>query len=176
MLRTQQGVERDPGIVMTGLSVGHFASQALPAVSPWIIPAIAGGVRALAGATGGGHAVRLAAKVVAVATIGVALLAVCAARACDAVGSDRVAIASDDSLLDFVIVRMDRTAPLTDTAFARETDRRAGRFLAFLAKTDPVAFRRMMNAVLVGCRFGDAVRTGYGTDTEALWRRFMQTE
>jgi hypothetical protein len=25
-----------------------------------------------------------------------------------------------------------------------------------------------------GCRFGDAVRVGYGADTEALWRRFMQ--
>jgi hypothetical protein len=29
---------------MTGLSVGHLASQALPAVSPWIIPVIAAAV------------------------------------------------------------------------------------------------------------------------------------
>src|SRR3984885_7747099 len=40
MLRTQPGVER-AGPSMTGLSVGHLASQALPAVSPWIIPVIA---------------------------------------------------------------------------------------------------------------------------------------
>jgi hypothetical protein len=159
---------------MTALSVGHLASQMLPAVSPWIIPAIAGHARTFPRAAGRGHVIRLIARIVAVAAIGLALLAVCAARACEAVRGDRVAIASDDSLLDFVIVRMERTAPLTDTAFARETDRRAGRFLAFLATTDPVAFRRMMNAVLVGCRFGDAVRTGYGADTEALWRRFMQ--
>lgn len=161
---------------MTALSVGHLASQALTTVSPWIIPVIAGRARALPGAAGNGHVVRLIARIIAVVTIGLALLAVCAARACDAVGRDRVGIASDDSLLDFVIVRMERTAQLTDTAFARETDRRAGRFLAFLAKTDPVAFRRMMNAILIGCRFGDAVRTGYGADTEALWRRFMQGE
>ena len=161
---------------MTALIVGHFVSQALPAVSPWIIPAIAGEARTLARPAGSGHTIRLIGRIVAVVTIAVALLAVCAARACDAVGRDRAVIASDDSLLDFVIVRMERTAQLTNTAFARETDQRAGHFLAFLAKTDPVAFRRMMNAVLVGCRFGDAVRTGYGADTEALWRRFMQGE
>ncbi|HLH86866.1 MAG TPA: hypothetical protein VKX28_00295 [Xanthobacteraceae bacterium] len=161
---------------MTGLFVGHLASQALPAVSPWIIPAIAGRAGALPRAAASGHWLRLFAKVVAVAAMALALLAVCAARACDVVGRERAAIASDDSLLDFVMVRMERTAQLTDTAFARETDQRAGHFLAFLAKADPVAFHRMMNAVLVGCRFGDAVRTGYGDDTEALWRRFMQGE
>jgi hypothetical protein len=161
---------------MTALSVGHLALQALPAVSPWIIPVIAGHARALPRAAGSGHVIRLIARIVAVAAIALALLAVCAARACDAVGRDRAVIVSDDSLLDFVIVRMERSAGLTDTAFARETDRRAGRFLAFLAKTDSVAFRRMMNAVLAGCRFGDAVRTGYGADTEALWRRFAQGE
>jgi hypothetical protein len=117
---------------------------------------------------------RLIARMVAVAAIGIALPAGGAVRACDAVRDGRVTIASDDSLLDFVIVRMERAAQLTETAFARETDRRAGAFLAFLGKTDPVAFRRMVNAVLDGCRFGDAVRMGYGADTEALWRRFMQ--
>jgi hypothetical protein len=117
---------------------------------------------------------RLIARIVAIAAIGVALPAGGAVRACDAVRGDRVAIASDDTLLDFVIVRIERSAPLTDTAFARETDRRAGAFLAFLGKTDPVAFKRMVNAVLDGCRFGDAVHMGYGADTEALWRRFMQ--
>jgi hypothetical protein len=163
----------EPGSVMTALTVGHLASQVLLAVSPWIIPVIAGHARALPRAAGSGPRVRWIAKIVAVVAIALALLAVCAARACDAVGRDRVAIASDDSLLDFVILRMERSAQLNDTAFAHETDRRAGRFLAFLAKTDPAAFRRMMNAVLVGCRFGDAVRAGYGADTEALWRRFM---
>jgi hypothetical protein len=87
---------------------------------------------------------RLIARIVAVAAIGIALPAGGAVRACDAVHGDRVAIASDDSLLDFVIVRMERSAQLTDTAFDRETDRRAGAFLAFLGKTDPVALMGMV--------------------------------
>lgn len=171
MLRTDR-VQCETGFVMTALSVGHLALQALPAVSPWIIPAIAGHARAFPRAAGSGHMVRLIVKIVAVAAIVLALLAIGTARACDA---DRVAITGDDSLLDFVTVRTVRSTQMTDAAAANESaDRRAERFLAFLAKSDPVSFRRMMDAVLVGCRFGEAVRAGYGADTEALWRRFMQ--
>ena len=113
-------------------------------------------------------------RIVAAATIGVALPAGGAVRACEPVSSVRATIARDDLLLDFVIARTERSAQLTDTAFVSETDRRAERFLAFLASTDAAAFRRMARAVLDGCRFGDAVRMGYGADSEALWRRFMQ--
>jgi hypothetical protein len=49
-----------------------------------------------------------------------------------------------------------------------------GLFVAFLHDTDPAGFARMMNAVLDGRPFAEAVTTGYQTDLQTLWLRFAQ--
>ncbi len=107
---------------------------------------------------------RVIAKAAAVTALGFVLLATVSAAA-----------AHDGSLLDFVVVRMKRSAQLRDTPFRLETaSRQATQFAAFLQDTNPVAFRRMMTAILGGRPFAEAVQTSYGADVNALWERFVQ--
>jgi hypothetical protein len=52
--------------------------------------------------------------------------------------------------------------------------RQAGLFVTFLHDTNPDGFARMMNAILDGHPFAEAVMTGYETDLHKLWSRFVQ--
>jgi hypothetical protein len=52
--------------------------------------------------------------------------------------------------------------------------RQAGLFVTFLHDTNPDGFARMMNAILDGYPFAEAVMTAYETDLGKLWSRFEQ--
>jgi hypothetical protein len=52
--------------------------------------------------------------------------------------------------------------------------RQAGMFVTYLRETDGPAFDRMMNAILEGRAFAEAVSVGYHTDVRSLWRKFTQ--
>ena len=50
--------------------------------------------------------------------------------------------------------------------------RQAGMFVDYLRESDGPAFDRMMNAILEGHAFAQAVTVGYHSDVQALWQKF----
>jgi hypothetical protein len=52
--------------------------------------------------------------------------------------------------------------------------RQAGMFVSFLHDSDTPGFARMMNAILDGRPFVEAMDTGYHQDVQSLWRQFAQ--
>jgi hypothetical protein len=89
---------------------------------------------------------------------------------------DQIAVTREGSLFDWVGVRMARSPEVPDTSFrVQMAYRQAGMFVAFLRDTNPAAFDAMMQAVLDGRPFAEAVETGYQTDLEALWLRFVRS-
>jgi hypothetical protein len=53
--------------------------------------------------------------------------------------------------------------------------REAGMFVTYLRQLDGPAFDRMMNAILDGRAFAEAVTVSYHADVQSLWQRFAQT-
>jgi hypothetical protein len=51
--------------------------------------------------------------------------------------------------------------------------REAGMFVTYLRESDRPAFDRMMNAILDGSAFAEAVTVGYHDDVQSLWRKFI---
>src|SRR5262245_12664384 len=89
---------------------------------------------------------------------------------------DHIAIASSSSLLNLGAVRFARPPVIPDTSFRIQMAyRQAGLFVAFLQESNPAGFARLMNAILDGRPFGEAVATAYGTDLAILWSRFAGT-
>jgi hypothetical protein len=65
---------------------------------------------------------------------------------------------------------------IPDTSFRIQMAyRQAGLFMTFLRDTNPVDFSRMMNAILDGRPFAEAVTTGYETELHTLCLHFVQT-
>ena len=88
---------------------------------------------------------------------------------------DQIAVTRAGSLFDWVGVRMERPPQGPDTSFRTHMAyRQAGLFVAFLRDSNPAAFAAMMQAILDGRPFAEAVDTGYQTDIEALWLRFVR--
>jgi hypothetical protein len=52
--------------------------------------------------------------------------------------------------------------------------RQAGMFVSYLHDIDPPGFARMMNAILDGRSFAEAVDAGYRQDVHVLWQKFAQ--
>ncbi|WP_426439661.1 hypothetical protein [Bradyrhizobium genosp. P] len=46
-------------------------------------------------------------------------------------------------------------------------------FVTYLRESDGPAFDRMMNAILDGNAFDEAITVGYHDDVRSLWRKFM---
>jgi len=89
---------------------------------------------------------------------------------------DQIAVTRKGSLFDWVGVRMVQPPQVPDTSLRIQMAyRQAAMFVAFLRDTDPAAFTAMMQAILDGRPFAEAVETGYHTDLEALWLRFVKT-
>jgi hypothetical protein len=102
---------------------------------------------------------------------------VSAREALDAIRrGDHIAVESAGSVLNLAAVKFARPSEGTDSSSFRilMAYRQAGLFVAFLHNTDPAGFARMMNAVLDGHPFAEAVTTGYRTDLQTLWSRFVQ--
>jgi hypothetical protein len=88
---------------------------------------------------------------------------------------DHIAIESSSSLLNLAAVKFAQPPEIPDTSFRIQMAyRQAGLFVGFLHETNPVGFARMMNAILDDRPFAEAVTTGYETDLQTLWLRFVQ--
>ena len=89
---------------------------------------------------------------------------------------DHIAIESSSSLLNLADVKFAQPPKIPDTSFQiLMAYRQAGLFVTFLRDMNPAGFARMMNAILDGRPFAEAVTTGYETDLQALWLHFVQT-
>src|SRR5262249_60250832 len=88
---------------------------------------------------------------------------------------DRIAIQSSNSLFNFSAIRFAQPPEIPDTSFRIQMGyRQAGMFVTFLNSSKPDGFGRMMNAILDDRPFVEAVATGYGTDLQTLWLRFVR--
>jgi hypothetical protein len=89
---------------------------------------------------------------------------------------DHIVIDSSGSLLNLGDVKFLQQPEIPDTSFRIQMAyRQAGLFVTFLRDTNPVAFSRMMNAILDGRPFAEAVTSGYKTDLHSLWLCFVQS-
>ena len=52
--------------------------------------------------------------------------------------------------------------------------REAGMFVTYLRELDGPGFDHMMNAILGGRPFGEAVSVGYNDNANSLWRKFVK--
>jgi hypothetical protein len=88
---------------------------------------------------------------------------------------ERLIIDDAARLQDFNEVRLERapvkTAPWYPVVLAY---RQAGMFVNYLRESDGPAFDRMMNAILDGRAFTEAVSVGYHEDVQSLWQKFAQ--
>jgi hypothetical protein len=88
---------------------------------------------------------------------------------------DHIAVDDHGSPFELISIRMARDPVIPATSFRIEMAyRQAGMLAAFLHDSDPAAFARMMNAILDGRPFAEAVQTSYGADLKALWGRFVE--
>jgi hypothetical protein len=86
---------------------------------------------------------------------------------------ETIAIEDAGSFNNLAEIRFER-APARATASHRTVMayRQAGMFVSFLHDTDTPAFARMMNAILDGRPFVEALDTGYHQDVQSLWQKF----
>jgi hypothetical protein len=88
---------------------------------------------------------------------------------------DHIAIERSSSLFNLGAVKFARPPEIPDTSFRIQMAyRQAGLFVTFLHESNPVGFAHMMNAILDGRSFAEAVTAGYETDLQTLWLRFVQ--
>jgi hypothetical protein len=88
---------------------------------------------------------------------------------------DHIAVESAGSLLNLTGIKFEHPVESSNASFRTLLAyRQGGLFVAFLHDTDPAGFARMMNAILDGKPFAEAVMTGYQTDLQTLWLRFAQ--
>jgi hypothetical protein len=87
---------------------------------------------------------------------------------------DHIAIQSTGSLLNLAGIKFEQAPENPNTSFRiLMAYRQAGLFVTFLHDTNPDGFARMMDAILDGYPFAEAVMTGYETDLHKLWSRFV---
>jgi hypothetical protein len=88
---------------------------------------------------------------------------------------DHIAIESSGSLFNLGAVKFAHPPEVPGTSFRIQMAyRQAGLFVTFLHDTNPAGFGRMMDAILDGRPFAQAVTTAYGADLLTLWLRFVQ--
>jgi hypothetical protein len=86
-------------------------------------------------------------------------------------------IAIDDTgSLSTIEVRYERAPPrATPSHLTVMAYRQAGMFVTYLHDSDAPGFARMLNAILDGRPFVEAVTAGYQQDAHSLWQKFAQT-
>jgi hypothetical protein len=89
---------------------------------------------------------------------------------------EQIVIEDTGSFANLSEIRFER-APARATASHRTVMayRQAGMFVSWLHDTDTPGFARMMNAILDGRPFTEAVDTGYRQDVQSLWQKFAET-
>jgi hypothetical protein len=87
---------------------------------------------------------------------------------------ESIAIDDAGSLSTFEI-RYERAPQGTPSHLTVMAYRQAGMFVTYLHDSDRPGFARMMNAILDGRSFAEAVAAGYQQDVHSLWQKFAQT-
>jgi hypothetical protein len=96
------------------------------------------------------------------------------ARAAIARG-ERLDIGDEWSLRDLIAFRLEKVPANKPEWYAIVMAyRQAGMFVTYLRDSDGPAFNRMMNAILDGRPFAEAVTSGYGADARSLWLAFVR--
>jgi len=86
---------------------------------------------------------------------------------------ERIAIDDTQSLSTLLLgVRYERAPAGATPSQIVMAYRQAGMFVTYLYDSDPPGFARMMNAMLDGRPFAEAVDAGYRQDVHALWQTF----
>ena len=87
---------------------------------------------------------------------------------------EKIAIDDTGSVKSLGGVRLER-APANKPAWYPVVlaYREAGMFVTYLRESDGPAFDRMMNAILDGSPFAEAMTIGYHDDVRSLWRKFL---
>lgn len=89
---------------------------------------------------------------------------------------EQIVVDEARSLKNLVGVRLERApANKPDWYPVVLAYREAGMFVTYLRELDGPAFDRMMNAILDGRAFAEAVTGGYHADVQSLWQKFAQT-
>jgi len=90
---------------------------------------------------------------------------------------EQIAIDTAGSLQHLVGIRFERLPAKTEPPWYPVVlgYRQAGMFVNYFRKSDGPAFDRMMNAMLDGRAFSDAVSVGYHDDIRSLWERFIKS-
>ena len=88
---------------------------------------------------------------------------------------EHIAIDDTGSLWNLSEIRFERAPPrATPSHRTVMAYRQAGMFVAWLHHSDAPGFARMMNAILDGRPFVEAVDAGYHQDVHSLWQKFAQ--
>jgi hypothetical protein len=90
---------------------------------------------------------------------------------------DHIALTTSNSLLNLGVITYVKSPEIPVTSFRKlMAYRQAALFVEFLRDIDPGGFARTMDAILDDRSFAEALMTGYGTDVQALWLRFVQAQ
>jgi hypothetical protein len=89
---------------------------------------------------------------------------------------ERIAIDEAGSLQNLVDVRFERAPAKASASWYPVVlaYRQSGMFVTYLHNSDGPAFARMMNAILDGRSFVEAVTVGYHENIQSLWNKFAQ--
>jgi hypothetical protein len=89
---------------------------------------------------------------------------------------ERIAIDETCSLQNLVDVRFETAPEKASSAWHPVVlaYRQAGMFVTYLHDSDGPAFASMMNDILDGRSFVEAVTVGYHADIQSLWKRFAR--
>jgi hypothetical protein len=89
---------------------------------------------------------------------------------------DQITIGDAGSMAVAVSIRFER-APANSASWYPVVlaYREAGIFVNYLRESDGRAFDRMMNAILDGHTFAEAVTVGYHDDVRSLWQKFIKS-
>jgi hypothetical protein len=90
---------------------------------------------------------------------------------------EQIAIDDVGSLQNLVDIRFDRAPAKTTPSWYPVVlaYRQAGMFVNYLRESDGPAFDRMMNAILDGRAFAEAVNVGYHDEVRSLWQKFIKS-
>jgi hypothetical protein len=87
---------------------------------------------------------------------------------------EQIVIEDAGSLQNPVEVRLEKVPPNKAAWYPVVLAyREAGMFVKYLRETDEPGFDRMMNAILDGRSFAEAVSVGYRDDVRSLWQKFI---
>jgi hypothetical protein len=87
---------------------------------------------------------------------------------------EQIIIEDSGSVQNLTEVRLEKVAPNKPAWYPVVLAyREAGMFVKYLRERDPPGFDRMMNGILDGRPFAEAVSVGYHDGVRSLWQKFI---